>query len=44
MNSKTEIEVAEELLDETPGNSEAIELALTDLDLIGGGSVGMYFH
>jgi len=44
MNSKSELEVAEELIEETPGNSEAIELALTDMDLIGGGSVGQFFE
>ena len=44
MNSKSELEVAEELLEETAGNSETIELTLTDMDLIGGGSIGMYFN
>jgi len=44
MNSKSELEVAEELIQETPGHSEAVELALTDMDLVGGGSVGQYFH
>ena len=44
MNSKFEPAVAEELIEETPGNAEAIELALSDMDLIGGGSVGQYFH
>jgi hypothetical protein len=43
MNNKSELEVAEELIEETPGNSEAIELTLTDMDLIGGGSIGMHF-
>ena len=44
MNSKVELEVAEELIEETPGNSEAIELALSDMDLVGGGSIGQYFQ
>ncbi len=44
MTTKAEFEVAEKLIEETTDNAETIELALSDMDLIGGGSVGQYFH
>lgn len=41
MNTKTELEVAEESDLEALQKSDAVELSLSDLDMVGGGTPGM---
>ena len=43
MNAKTEFVAAEDLVVETTEQAEQIELSLSELDMVGGGSVSVIF-